>query len=98
MLRRRSRDPCGDIGSVPASFAANQALVRTIAVPILLVFGAQDALFPPPNGEAQRANAYPQSPDVSLVELPGTGHAVTLGRTHDAFRAAMGAWLAGHGY
>ena len=64
---------------------------------MLVISGADDALFSPPTNTLQAARSYPGSPSVSLVELPDTGHAVTLGRTHEAFRAAMARWLTAQG-
>ncbi|HYF26006.1 MAG TPA: alpha/beta hydrolase, partial [Baekduia sp.] len=97
-LVKRPRDPCGDLLSIPPSFAANQPFVRTISSPVLLVLGRQDAFFPPPAGALQSGFGFSGSEDVSYVELPGTGHGLTLGRTHDRFRAAMHAWLTARGF
>jgi hypothetical protein len=99
LLKVRTRDPCGDLVSIPASFAANQPLIRTIDEPVLLVAGKQDAFFPPPGASAQQLLGYvPTGPDVELEELENTGHAVTLGRTHAAFGVVMDRWLSKHGF
>ena len=98
LLRRRGRDPCGDLTNATQALAADQPLVRTITGPVLLIAGAQDALFPPATMQAQAANGYPQSDDVTRVEIPDSGHAITLGRTHEQFRAAMDAWLTRRGF
>lgn len=97
-LTHRTRDPCGDLLSIPPSFVANQIGVRTIDTPVLLLIGAQDAFFGPPAGALQDALAYLSSPDETFVELPGTGHGLTLGRTHGRFRDAMDRWLTSRGF
>ncbi len=97
-LQRHNRDPCGDLLSALQALAVDQLGTRLgITSPVLVISGADDALFTPPTNRLQAATAYPRSPDVQLVELPRTGHAVTLGRSHEAFRAAMDRWLAKHG-
>jgi pimeloyl-ACP methyl ester carboxylesterase len=97
VLKARSLDPCGDLTNALNQLAADQLLVRTITSPVLVISGANDALFPPPTDQLAAGTAFPLSDDKSFVELPGTGHAVTLGRTHEAFRKAMAAWLTAHG-
>jgi pimeloyl-ACP methyl ester carboxylesterase len=97
VLARRNRDPCGDLTNALQGVTANHLLTATITVPVLVISGGNDALFSPPTNQAQAATAYLSSPDVTLVELPGTGHAVTLGRTHEAFRVAMHRWLRARG-
>jgi hypothetical protein len=99
LLRERTRDPCGDLVSIPLSFVADQPLIRTIDEPVLLVAGKQDAFFPPPGAAAQQVLGYvPTGPNVELEELEDTGHAMTLGRTHEAFVAVMDRWLSRHGF
>jgi pimeloyl-ACP methyl ester carboxylesterase len=97
VLARHNRDPCGDITNTLQALLGDHVMTGTITVPVLAITGLNDALFSPPTGQLQAQTAYVSSPDVSLVELPDTGHAVTLGRTHEAFRQAMHKWLAAHG-
>lgn len=97
VLARHNRDPCGDLVNAAGALVADQPLIRTITSPVLIISGTNDALFPPPTNLLAAKTGFPQSPDVSLVELPQTGHAVTLGRSHLAFRAAMGTWLTREG-
>lgn len=97
-LRRHNVDPCGDLLSALQALAVNQVATRTgITSPVLVISGADDALFVPPTNRLQAQTAFPRSSGVRLVELPDTGHALTLGRTHEAFRKAMDAWLTDHG-
>ena len=95
LLKLRTRDPCGDIESLGQAVAVDQALTRSITVPVLVLIGDHDAFFPPPAADQQQG-AYGSS-DVTSVTLAGTGHAVALGRSAPAFRAALSAWLAKRG-
>ena len=47
---RRSRDPCGESGTALTSIVADVLNVPRIGVPVLLLNGKNDALFPPPAG------------------------------------------------
>lgn len=97
VLRRRNRDACGDLMSATQSLVANQVAAKTISAPVLVVSGAQDALFTPPGNQLQAAG-FAASSDVTLVEIPDTGHAITLGRTHLGFRSEMDRWLTRRGF
>jgi len=93
-LQRHNRDTCGDLLSALQALAVDQVGTRVgITVPVLVISGTQDALFLPLTSQLQASTAYPRSPHVDRVELPGTGHAVTLGRSHEAFRTSMDRWL-----
>lgn len=94
VLRKRNRDACGDLMSSLQGFLGTHAATPAILVPTLLILGTNDALFPPPGPAVQIQTAYPQASRLSMVELPDTGHAITLGRTHEEFRSIMGQWLA----
>jgi pimeloyl-ACP methyl ester carboxylesterase len=97
-LRRRNVDACGDLLSAAQGLVVDQAATRTsITSPVLVISGQDDVLFSPPTNALQANTAYPRSREVRFVELPDTGHAVTLGRTHEAFRKAMDAWLTDQG-
>jgi pimeloyl-ACP methyl ester carboxylesterase len=97
VLERHNRDACGDLMSALQALIADQVFTRTIQAPVLVISGTNDALFSPPANRIQAAASYPSSSDVDLVELPDTGHAVTLGRSHKAFTDAMNEWLSAHG-
>jgi pimeloyl-ACP methyl ester carboxylesterase len=95
-LKQRVRDPCGDLISVPSSFAVNQAGIRSIEVPTLVLSGDRDAFFPPSGNTAQSMFAYPVQAGVGNgvpVILPDTGHALTLGRTHNEVVGVLDAFL-----
>ena len=88
----RNLDPCGDDESLGQTGAVDHAMLPTVTKPVLLVYGDNDALFPPPAGSEQRAQ-FAGSSDVSLIELPDTGHAVTLERSASALVADVAGWL-----
>lgn len=92
-----NRDPCGETSSAPAATAADNVNLRTVAVPVLLVSGAQDALFPPSGVRLQRG-LFSGSPDVTLRILADTGHYLTLGRTAPEVRGTVSGWLRDHGF
>jgi pimeloyl-ACP methyl ester carboxylesterase len=93
----RNRDPCGDTLSVPASIASDTENVPTIAVPVLLLSGKDDALFPPAAVDSQKA-MYTGTTDLTEILLADMGHAVTLERTAGDARKAIAAWLSRRGF
>jgi pimeloyl-ACP methyl ester carboxylesterase len=93
----RNRDPCGDTLSIPTAIAADGQNLSTITIPVLLLSGRDDALFPPAAIDNQKA-MYSGSRDVTEVLLGDTGHAVTLERTARTARNAIAAWLSKRGF
>jgi pimeloyl-ACP methyl ester carboxylesterase len=93
----RNRDPCGDTDSVLQAIATDQARLASVNVPVLVICGNQDALFPPPACQQQRDH-FTGSADASAVFLDNTGHAVTLERTAKKFRTTVSAWLGKRGF
>ena len=91
----RERDPCGELGSVPSAIAADQTMLSSVHVPVLLVFDDHDGFFPPPAGRQQKGH-FTGSNDVTYVELANTGHALFLERTAPALRARVADWLSKH--
>jgi hypothetical protein len=51
----RNPDPCGDDDSVVDATALDHLMLPTVTVPVLLLYGSNDALFPPPAGTAATA-------------------------------------------
>jgi pimeloyl-ACP methyl ester carboxylesterase len=92
-----ARDPCGDTGSIVAGEAADALDLGAIDVPVLLLDGANDQLFPPPGGELQSL-LYTGSPSVTQMTLADTGHAMTLGRTEPQLESIVAGWLSAHGF
>lgn len=68
-----------------------------ITVPTLVVIGDGDVLFPPPAGPEQAA-LLTGSDDVTVEEIPDTGHATTLHLTAEDFRTRVATWLADRGF
>lgn len=92
----RTRDPCGDIMSTAQALVGNELLLNGIQVPVLLILGSKDALFPPPAGALQ-GGRYLGSDNAKYVEIAGAPHAIMLSHQAPQFRAAVAAWLADHG-
>lgn len=65
------------------------SMLPRVAVPTLVVTGADDLLIPPAESD-RMARAIP---DARLVVLPGAGHLVARERAED-FNRALAAWLA----
>jgi pimeloyl-ACP methyl ester carboxylesterase len=97
LSRLRERDSCGTSASVFATLVADRTGLGTVSVPLLLVFGDHDAIFPPPSGERQR-DLYTSSTDVTLIMVANAGHTLLLERTAPATRAKISAWLSRHGF
>ncbi|MBA2347063.1 MAG: alpha/beta hydrolase [Solirubrobacterales bacterium] len=97
VLRRRAPDPCQDTGSAPQAIVIDALQNLQLKIPVLILSGEQDALFPPPAGALEKA-LFAGNPDLTQVNLPGTGHAVTLGRSAPQFRTVLGDWLKDRGF
>ena len=66
-------------------------------MPVFLFYGQNDGLWPAGTGERQRG-WFTGSDDVTLFELPDTGHMAMLGRTAPALRARVSQWLRTRGF
>jgi pimeloyl-ACP methyl ester carboxylesterase len=97
VLRKHNLDPCGDLLSGLQGLLGTSATTPIIDVPTLLITGEKDALFPPPFNKVETQTAWEGAPRLGVVEIPGTGHAMTFGRTHEQFRSLMAQWLATNG-
>jgi pimeloyl-ACP methyl ester carboxylesterase len=93
----RNPDPCGDDNSVVDATALDHLMLPTVTVPVLLLYGSNDALFPPPAGTLQQLH-FVGGHDVSLIQLADTGHAVTLERSAPLLVADLSSWLAARGF
>jgi pimeloyl-ACP methyl ester carboxylesterase len=97
---QRNLDPCGDLLAAAPALAgnvANLALLGIIHVPVLVMCGNNDAVFPPPACTLQRG-LYLGSPDTTLNLLDDTGHAVTVELNAPVFRQRLSDWLAARGF
>jgi pimeloyl-ACP methyl ester carboxylesterase len=95
--QRRTQDPCGDDNSLPFEIVLSQLLLSQIDVPVLLVCGDRDAIFPPPACDLQALH-FVGNTDFTHSTISGAGHAVTLGTTAGAFRDAVSTWLEQRGF
>jgi pimeloyl-ACP methyl ester carboxylesterase len=93
----RNPEPCGDDASLIAAIATDVREVPTITVPVLIVLGDHDAVFPPPAQESQR-RLFRGSNDVTTETIPDTGHALTVERSIGATREAFVSWLCLHSF
>jgi pimeloyl-ACP methyl ester carboxylesterase len=62
-----------------------------------MIFGKQDALFPPPAAQNHRT-LFTGSNDVTLHEIDGAGHTLMLQRTAPEFRRKLSDWLSARGF
>ena len=93
----RYRDPCGDVGSFVQGLVADHLYDPGITVPVLLLYGLDDALFSQPAAGQDERTLFTGSRDVSLSFVPGAGHALTLQRSAPAVRERVSQWLGAHG-
>jgi pimeloyl-ACP methyl ester carboxylesterase len=93
----RVPDPCGDVESLGAVIGADQTNLATVAVPVLLVYGANDAILLPQAGPDQRQH-FSGSGDVTQITLANTGHALPLQITRVDFRSQVANWLRQRGF
>ncbi len=89
--------PCGIGRSIAAAVAADAIYLPTITVPVLVVMGDKDKMFPPPAGDMQK-NRYPGSDDVTLLTVHDAGNLLPLERTRGQFATGVARWLAAHGF
>jgi pimeloyl-ACP methyl ester carboxylesterase len=93
----RNPDPCGDDGSIPTEIVVDHMQVPSIKLPVLLVIGANDAIFPPPALDHQKS-LYTGTGDLTAVSVPDTGHAVTLELSAPSTLATVASWLCARGF
>ena len=95
----RSPGPCGEPQSALATIGGDQAALREVKVPVLLVYGTKDAFFDDPRSAGdQQKGLYSGSRDVTATFIDGAGNALALERSAPRFRDIVSSWLAGRGY
>lgn len=92
VLQQLTIDPCGDTASFAKATKVDLAKLHRIKVPVLVVTGAKDALFPKPAGPNQ-ARLFTGSRSVSQVTLRSTGHAFTFEGSHNRLARVIDRWL-----
>jgi pimeloyl-ACP methyl ester carboxylesterase len=93
---RRNPDPCGDSTSQLNVIGVNNAHNGSLAVPVLLLFGADDPVFQSDAPDNQ-AKTYSSSPSVKVVRVPRAAHAMTLERSAPVLRDALATWMEANG-
>lgn len=93
----RNRDPCGDIETLVQVSIVNGRRASMISVPVLLLFGENDANFQPSAADNQ-AKSFSGSPSVTVRRFARAGHALTLERAAPKVRAAVAQWLDAKGF
>ena len=89
--RLRNADPCGDALTLGPLVAENNMTSRSIDVPVLLLFGAEDVLNRPEAENLQQQGYRPGS-DVTTHVLPGTGSALPLEESAPRTRRLVASW------
>ncbi len=89
-------DPCGDLLSFQDGIAADIPGVATTTVPVLILGGEKDALFPPPALELQ-AMRYMSSSKVTFKEFANTGHGFGYETSVEEQREVVSAYLKENG-
>ncbi|WP_019873301.1 alpha/beta hydrolase [Sporichthya polymorpha] len=67
-------DPCGQFESVAAGIGADLAHLGEIDVPVLVMFGTGEVVFPQPPSADQMAARYSGSPKVTKLIIDGASH------------------------
>jgi pimeloyl-ACP methyl ester carboxylesterase len=93
----RERSPCGELNSAVPTGVVEPLGYNDIKVPVLLLFGKQDDVFPSPAGERHRL-LFTGSPEVTFHEIDPAGHTLMLQRSAPEFRARLSAWLKRQGF
>jgi pimeloyl-ACP methyl ester carboxylesterase len=88
----RPPDPCGEEGSFAQALLANLTGVARIRIPVLLMYGGADALFPQP-AQAAQAALYLGTPSLTTASIDGAGHYLPLERGHASAAASLAHWL-----
>jgi len=91
-LPRLSVDPCGDTAYFAKAVSVDLRDLRRVHVPVLIVEGAADALFPPPAARNQAA-LFTGARTVSTTVVPRAGHAIALERHHRVLERAVQRFL-----
>jgi pimeloyl-ACP methyl ester carboxylesterase len=97
LVAHEERGPCGVGGAVAQEAVARELARRRIDVPVLVVQGAHDRLFVPGSGP-RAAAAFVASPDVTYVEMAGSGHVLTIEREAPVLHGRLHAWLSDRGF
>jgi hypothetical protein len=90
LTAHRTDDACAGLRNSGQAIAGNGIRNNTIAVPVLLLAGANDKFF---SNITLQALTYSQSRKVTVRTIPDTGHAVAFSRNAPIFQDDMDWWL-----
>jgi pimeloyl-ACP methyl ester carboxylesterase len=90
LITHRTIDACAGTRNAIQTIAGDGLRNSLITVPVLVLGGTDDKLFPHPGLQAK---TYTQSRKVTVEEIPATGHAIAFSREHATFQNRMNAWL-----
>lgn len=85
-------DPCGQLLSLGPALTVDTAQLGQVEVPVLVMFGDADAVFPPPAAD-QQALRYTGSPEVTTVIIEGASHFPLVEANHLDAVSAIDTWL-----
>lgn len=91
----RNPVPCGDVTSLSGLLLASLATTGRIEVPVLLLFGSEDALNRP-GSAARQADRFTDSPSVTTRTFTGLGSALPLERKAPQVQRTVLRWLERH--
>jgi pSer/pThr/pTyr-binding forkhead associated (FHA) protein/pimeloyl-ACP methyl ester carboxylesterase len=89
-------DPCGEALGVQRFAALSSVIRAAVRVPVLIVYGERDRLFPPTAWQLQE-RAFTGATDHTLVPIPD-GDLLMLDRHAALTRHAIAGWLQKHGF
>ncbi|MGQ0623910.1 MAG: alpha/beta hydrolase [Sporichthyaceae bacterium] len=90
-------DPCGQIASIPAGINADVMHLGDIDVPVLVMFGTGEVVFPQPPSADQMAARYTGSPKVTKLLIDGASHYPIVEQGFPQMVAGASAWLKENG-
>lgn len=92
----RNRDPCGQFSAIVPGNISNNSNLDEVEVPVLIVCGTEDALFP--TVACGRQAKFGDNSDVTTIFLKGSGHALTLEPQSQTLQRRVDAWLESRGF
>ncbi|MGQ0630986.1 MAG: alpha/beta hydrolase [Sporichthyaceae bacterium] len=90
-------DPCGQFASIPAGIGADIAPLGEIDVPVLVMFGTGEVVFPSPPSMEQMAARYVGSPKVTKLLIEGASHYPIVEQGFPQMVDGASAWLKEYG-
>ncbi len=82
-----------ELNSAQAAIVEDEALLPTITVPVLLVYGNQDVLWNQPSSGQNNKVHFVGSPSVTADFIDQASQGLALERSAPQFRGAVSQWL-----